>query len=78
MNILPFDKQVAVIAALTEGMSIRSVERLTGIHRDTVMRLSVRVGLGRDRLHDCYFRDLNVATKRKQESRASDKKNQGD
>jgi hypothetical protein len=34
MSILPRDKQIEIIAALTEGMSIRSVERLTGIHRD--------------------------------------------
>ena len=43
-NILPRDQQVRVIAALSEGMSIRSVERLTGIHRDTVMRLGAKVG----------------------------------
>ena len=29
MNILSFDRQVAAIAALTEGVSIRSTERLT-------------------------------------------------
>lgn len=46
MNILSRDRQVAVIAALSEGMSIRSVERLTGIHRDTIMRLGARVGRG--------------------------------
>ena len=39
VNILSRDKQITVIAALSEGMSIRSVERLTGIHRDTIMRL---------------------------------------
>lgn len=61
MNILPFDKQVACIAALTEGCSIRSVERLTGVHRDTIMRLSVRVGEGCAILHDRMMRDLNVA-----------------
>ena len=44
MNILPFDKQIAAIAALTEGCSIRATERLTGIHRDSIMRLGVRVG----------------------------------
>ena len=31
------DQKIQVIAVLTEGMSIRSVERLTGIHRDTIM-----------------------------------------
>ena len=41
MNILPRDKQVAIISALTEGCSIRSTERLTGVHRDTIMRLGV-------------------------------------
>jgi hypothetical protein len=39
VNNLPRDKQIQVIAALTEGMSIRATERLTGIHRDTIMRL---------------------------------------
>jgi IS1 family transposase len=55
MNILPRDKQIEIIAALTEGMSIRSVERLTGIHRDTIMRLGARVGRGAAELHDRMF-----------------------
>ena len=46
MNILSHDQQIQIIAALTEGMSIRSVERLTGVHRDTIMRLGARVGAG--------------------------------
>jgi hypothetical protein len=37
MNVLPFDKQVQVIAAITEGCSIRSTERLTGVNRNTAM-----------------------------------------
>lgn len=43
-NVLPLDKQATAISMLSEGNSIRSVERMTGIHRDTVMRLGVRVG----------------------------------
>jgi transposase-like protein len=43
-NILSTEKQAIVIGALAEGNSIRSIERMTGIHRDTVMRLGVRVG----------------------------------
>lgn len=35
VNRLKTDQQVQVISALTEGASIRSVERMTGIHRDT-------------------------------------------
>lgn len=60
MNTLSRDQQVAIIAALTEGCSIRSVERLTDVHRDTIMRLSVRVGLGAARLHDRTMHSLRV------------------
>jgi IS1 family transposase len=52
MNVLSRDQQIQVIAALTEGMSIRAVERMTGIHRDTIMRLGLRVGRGCAALHD--------------------------
>lgn len=44
MNKLKAEKQVAVIKALVEGSSIRSTERMTGVHRDTIMRLMVDVG----------------------------------
>ena len=44
MNKLRLEKQEAVIQAMVEGCSIRSTERMTGVHRDTIMRLSVRVG----------------------------------
>ena len=44
MNKLSLDKRTAAISALVEGCSIRSVERMAGIHRDTIMRLMVRVG----------------------------------
>ncbi len=43
-NVLKRDKQRAVIAMLCDGASIRSTERVTGVHRDTIMRLLVRVG----------------------------------
>ena len=49
MNILPFERQVAGIAALIEGCSIRATERLTDVHRDPIMRLGVRAGDGRAR-----------------------------
>jgi IS1 family transposase len=60
MNILPLSKQVAIVAALTEGCSIRATERLVGVHRDSIMRLGVRVGDGCARLHDRLMRDLHV------------------
>lgn len=62
MNTLPFEKQVRVVGALVEGCAIRTVERMTEIHRDTIMRLGVRVGEACGRLHDHLFRNLNVST----------------
>lgn len=51
-NVLNKDKQIAVIAALAEGSSIRAIERITGISRNTIMRLGVKVGQGCARLLD--------------------------
>ncbi len=53
------DKQIAVTAALAEGSSIRSIERMTGIHRDTIMRLGVRIGQGCAKVLDQKMRGLN-------------------
>jgi len=50
------------IAALVEGVSIRSVERMTGIHRDTIMRLGYRVGQGCANLMDSYMKNLKCQT----------------
>ena len=45
-NVLPRSKQVAVVAALTEGCSLRSTSRMTGVDRETVGTMLARVGLG--------------------------------
>jgi hypothetical protein len=58
MNILSLNQQISVISALTEGCSIRATERLTGIHRGTIMRLGIRVGDGCAALHDRLMCDL--------------------
>src|ERR1039457_4723795 len=58
-NILPTEKQVAIIGSLCEGSSIRAIERMTGVHRDTVMRLGVRVGQGCTAMMSEALRDLN-------------------
>jgi IS1 family transposase len=58
-NVLNTDKQIAIIGALTEGSSIRSIERMTGVHRDTIMRLGVKVGKGCTSLMDMKMRDLS-------------------
>ena len=58
MNILRKDKQLTVISALVEGSSVRSIERMTGVHRDTILRLMNRVGEGCQRLLDARMRGL--------------------
>ncbi|MDH3667068.1 MAG: hypothetical protein OEN23_09085 [Paracoccaceae bacterium] len=60
MNILPLERQAQIIAALTEGNSIRATERMTGAHRDTIMRLGARIGDGCAGLHDHLFRNLDT------------------
>jgi len=60
-NILSKEKQIAVISALAEGNSIRSIERMTGIHRDTIMRLGVRVGETCHQILDQKMRGLNCS-----------------
>ena len=41
---LKTEKKLAVISALTEGCSIRSIVRMTGVNKKTVMKLLVEVG----------------------------------
>lgn len=52
MNILSRDKQIEIIAALTEGLGTRATARLTGVNRETVATLALRVGRGCAELHD--------------------------
>lgn len=60
-NILKKDKQIAVISALAEGMAIRQIERMTDIHRDTIMRLGVKAGKNCARLMDEKMRNLDCS-----------------
>jgi hypothetical protein len=39
-NILRIDKQVQIVGALAEGSGIGQIERMTSVHRDTIMRVS--------------------------------------
>lgn len=43
-NVLPREKQIQALHLLVEGASLRSITRLTGIHRTTVMNLMVEFG----------------------------------
>lgn len=59
-NILSIEKQVIAIHALAEGNSIRSIERMTGIHRDTIMRLGIKIGQSCQELMDEKMRNLTL------------------
>jgi IS1 family transposase len=59
MNRLSLARRTQVINCLVEGVSIRSTERMTDTHRDTVMRLLVEAGDGAKALMDAEMRNLS-------------------
>jgi IS1 family transposase len=59
MNKLPMDKQELILSQLVEGNSIRSIERMTGVHRDTIIRLMLRAGEQADVLMSRRMRDIH-------------------
>jgi IS1 family transposase len=60
-NELNAEKKTLAVSMLAEGNSIRSIERMTGIHRDTVMRLGVRVGTACAKIQHDKMRGLNCS-----------------
>jgi IS1 family transposase len=57
---LPLDKAESILKLLVEGMSIRSAERITGVHRDTILRLLVLAGERCQRLMESKIENLAV------------------
>src|SRR5256886_8430097 len=57
-NNLSCEQKVTAVSLLAEGSSIRAIERVTGVHRDTIMRLGVRVGEGCGRIQNVKMRDV--------------------
>jgi len=60
MYTLKMEKKLAVIAGLLEGNSIRSIERMTDVHRDTICRLLVETGDRCAALHDLHIRNVHA------------------
>ena len=58
-NALKTEEKTTAVSLLYEGNSIRSIERVTGIHRDTIMRLGVRVGQACAKIQDEKVRGLS-------------------
>jgi IS1 family transposase len=57
-NVLKFEKKVQVISMLCEGASIRGIERITSVNRNTIMNLAVRVGTACQKIMDEKMRGL--------------------
>jgi hypothetical protein len=57
-NELKAEKKTQAVSMHCEGSSIRSVERITGIHCDTIMRLGVRTGETCAKIMDEKMRQL--------------------
>jgi IS1 family transposase len=59
-NCLKSERQKQVLQLLVEGCSIRSAERVTHVHRDTICRLVVRFGNACRRFMDGQLRGLTL------------------
>jgi IS1 family transposase len=59
-NVLKPERQKQVLHMLLEGNSIRSTERITGVHRDTICRLLVRFGKACKAFMDKRLRALTL------------------
>ncbi|HEV7745065.1 MAG TPA: IS1 family transposase [Pyrinomonadaceae bacterium] len=58
--ILAEGKALAVLSHLVEGCSIRSTERLTGVHRDTILDLLTLAGRKCEALSEAIIKDVPV------------------
>src|SRR5437870_2194917 len=58
MNKLSTDERRRVVAALVEGNSLRSVTRMTGVHRTTILKLLCNLGRACSEYQDKTFRNL--------------------
>lgn len=57
---LPMEKAEAILKLLVEGCSIRSIERVTQVHRDTIMRLLLLAGERCGKLMHMRMRNLRT------------------
>jgi IS1 family transposase len=60
MNKLTSTKRAAVVAALVEGNSIRSTVRMTGVAKNTIVKLLADLGEACARFHDETVRNVNA------------------
>jgi transposase-like protein len=58
---IPMDKALMCLQLLVEGMLVRSIERITGIHRDTVLDLMLVAGEKCEALMNKLIRKVQVS-----------------
>jgi transposase len=58
MNKLPLEKRAQIIGMMVEGMSIRSISRLTGASKNTVVKLLIDARLACSDYQDKMLREL--------------------
>jgi IS1 family transposase len=58
MNRLPMAKRTAVVTALCEGNSIRATVRMTGVAKNTIVKLLMELGVAVTRYQDETLRNL--------------------
>lgn len=57
-NNLLTKKTITTVAALAEGASIRGIERMTGVNRNTIVSLGLRIRADCAKIMDTKMRDL--------------------
>lgn len=60
MNSLSNAKKVLVLTCLAEGNSIRSTERITGVRRDTILRLLETIARKCERVSNSFVERQNL------------------
>lgn len=58
MYVLSKDKVLTILGGLCEGHSIRSLERLTGVNRNTIMSWLVRAGVACEAVSKRHIQNL--------------------
>lgn len=60
MNCLDISTRVRIVSCLVEGCSVRSTSRMTGVSKNTILRLLNDLGCACAAYHDRYVRNLKV------------------
>ena len=59
MNVLSNEKKALVLTHLVEGLSVRSIERITGITKRAIIRVLCEYGENAKEILDCEIVNLN-------------------